>query len=335
MESRMAMELTILERARALGEAGRAGEGLQFLRNAQARGEADAFFTEGLWHLEGRFVPRDVAQARTLIAMAAEAGHLEAARTLAALVARGAGAPADWSGAVSILDAWSARDPWAQRQADLIAKMDLDQNGDSTRTFERRLLCEAPTIARVDNLLAPDECKFLIEIAEPRMERSMIFSDELRRFVEDPVRTSDTAGFPAVFEWPFVRAINRRIARATGTAIECAEPLQVLKYRPGQQYRPHYDSRVGIDNPRIITAVIWLNDDYAGGETCFDEVGVAERGGPGDMLFFANTLADGSPDPRSRHAGAPVASGVKYLASRWVRARAWQGGGQGLGPPAR
>jgi prolyl 4-hydroxylase len=37
------------------------------------------------------------------------------------------------------------------------------------------------------------------------------------------------------------------------------------------------------------------------------------------MLLFANTLADGSPDQRTRHAGARVISGVKYMASRWIR----------------
>ena len=324
------MEMTSAQRARGLAEAGRSSEGLQLLRSAQAEGEAGAYFAEGLWQLEGRFVPRDLAQARASLAKASEAGHVEAARGLAAFVARGVGAPADWNEARNILEAWKSVDPLAATQLHLIDKMLLDAEGNPTSEFAPRIICQSPQIVRIDEFLTADECAFLIELAEPRMKRSMIFSEEQQRFVEDPIRTSDLAAFPVIYEWPFVRAINLRIARATGTAVECAEPLQVLKYGLGQEYRPHYDSRLGIENPRVITAVIWLNDDFAGGETCFDELGIAERGAPGDLLFFANTLADGSPDPRSRHAGAPVTRGFKYLASRWIRARPWQAGGRGF-----
>jgi prolyl 4-hydroxylase len=95
----------------------------------------------------------------------------------------------------------------------------------------------------------------------------------------------------------------------------------VLRYGQTQEYRPHFDAIAGMDNPRVLTALVWLNDDYSGGETRFDELGIAERPGTGDMLVFSNTLADGSPDPRTRHSGAQVTSGIKYMASRWIRCR--------------
>ena len=46
---------------------------------------------------------------------------------------------------------------------------------------------------------------------------------------------------------------------------------------------------------------------------------VTPRGG--DALLFFNTLADGRADPATRHAGLPVRSGAKWLATRWIRAR--------------
>jgi prolyl 4-hydroxylase len=40
----------------------------------------------------------------------------------------------------------------------------------------------------------------------------------------------------------------------------------------------------------------------------------------GDALLFRNADADGRPDPLALHSGLPVTRGVKYLASRWIRA---------------
>ena len=40
---------------------------------------------------------------------------------------------------------------------------------------------------------------------------------------------------------------------------------------------------------------------------------------PGSGLLFFNCRPDGAPDPATRHAGAPVEAGEKWLASRWIR----------------
>jgi prolyl 4-hydroxylase len=199
--------------------------------------------------------------------------------------------------------------------------MEIDGNGGPRGEFSRRSISRDPHIERVDGLFTQDECSFLIELADPRMQRATIFHEAEQRFVEDPIRRSDKAGFSIVSEYPFVRAINLRIAAATRTKVQCGEPLQVLRYEPGQEYRPHFDAIPGMENPRVLTALVWLNDDYEGGETRFEELGISERGKAGDMILFANTLADGSPDERTRHSGKPVLSGVKYMASRWIRAR--------------
>ncbi|HEX8839407.1 MAG TPA: 2OG-Fe(II) oxygenase [Sphingomicrobium sp.] len=315
------MILSPAQQAMQLATTGRPADGLLVLKKAQEEEVAEAFLLEGLWLLEGRFVPRDLLAARTPLGRAADLGHVGAARTLAGLMASGVGAPSDWEGAVAMLKRWSDRDPIAAKQLHLIGRMSIDGQGWPTGEFVSRDLCADPLVQRVNALFTPQECAFLIELADPRMRRATIFHDAEQRFVEDPIRRSDKAAFPIVSEWPFVRAINMRIAAATGTAVDCGEPLQVLRYGETQEYRPHFDAIAGMANPRVLTALVWLNDDYSGGETRFDELGISERGTAGDLLVFANTLADGSPDPRTRHSGAPVTVGVKYLASRWIRAK--------------
>ena len=304
----------------ALARSGRPLDGLQLLQQAQQRGEAEAYLLEGLWLLEGRFVPQDFKAGREAVGYAAEREHLGAARTLAGLVACGIGGAADWPLALAMLESWSDSDPLAARQLELIGRMDVDDHGFPRQAFQKREVCNDPQITFVSGALTDEECAFLIELADPRMKRATIFHDAEQRFVEDDVRRSDKAGFPIVSEWPFVRAINLRLATATGTDVDCGEPLQVLRYGATQEYRPHFDAIAGMENPRVMTSLTWLNDDYSGGETRFDDLGLTERGKAGDMLFFANTVGDGSPDPRTRHSGAPVTAGIKYMASRWIRA---------------
>jgi hypothetical protein len=72
---------------------------------------------------------------------------------------------------------------------------------------------------------------------------------------------------------------------------------------------------------RVVTFIIYLNDDYQGGETHFPRLGLSHRGRAGDALYFANTGPDGAPDPRTLHAGLPPTAGEKWLFSQWIRNR--------------
>src|SRR4249919_1706200 len=233
------MTSSAAQQAMSLAQSGRPMDGLALLRDAQGRDEPEAFLLEGLWMLEGKFVPRDFAGAREPLARAAKLGHLGSARTLAGLIACGVGEEPDWRGGLAVLDEWSGRDPIADRQLELIGRMEIDDGGEPTKAFVRRQISADPRVERIDGLLTSDECAFLIELADPRMKRATIFHDAVQRFVEDPIRRSDKAGFSIVSEWPFIRAINRRIAAATGMDVQCGEPLQVLRYEPTQEYRPH------------------------------------------------------------------------------------------------
>jgi prolyl 4-hydroxylase len=150
----------------------------------------------------------------------------------------------------------------------------------------------------------------------------MVFNRE-RQLVRDTIRTSDGAAFHWLIEDPVVHAINRRVAAASGTTYEQGEPLQVLRYEPGQEYRPHFDYVKGAENRRLWTALIYLNEDYEGGSTAFVRTGIEVRGRTGDVLLFRNALPDDSQDLLAEHAGMPVTAGKKYLATRWIRERRW------------
>jgi prolyl 4-hydroxylase len=156
------------------------------------------------------------------------------------------------------------------------------------------------------------------------LQPSVVIDNRSGRQVRDPVRTSDGIGFTWPLENPAVHALNRRIAAASGTGVEQGEPLQVLRYRPGEEYKTHYDAIPGFGNQRVMTMLVWLNDGYGGGETWFPTAELAVKGRPGDAILFRNTGPDGRRDEAAAHAGRPVTRGEKLLASRWIRAEPYE-----------
>jgi prolyl 4-hydroxylase len=135
----------------------------------------------------------------------------------------------------------------------------------------------------------------------------------------DPIRTSHGAAFVPHEEDLVVQAINRRLADASDTEAGNAEALYVMRYTPGQQYRPHMDALPGLKNQREWTAIAYLNDAFEGGATAFPKLGLSLRLGVGDVLLFRNSDSSQQPDLRMVHAGEPVTSGEKWIATRWIR----------------
>jgi len=307
------------ERAAALAQAGAVVAAYRLLERAIGAGDGAAAATLADWRMAGHLIRRDIAAARSLYGRALALGFEPAAGPYLALLASGAGgAPRDWRGARTLL-ARRARDPLARRQAGLIAAMKLTATGDPGQTPPGEPLHSSPHITALPALLTPDECRYLVELAAPRLQASQVVDPRSGELIHDPVRTARSAAFPLVLEDPVLHAINRRIAAASGTAWEQGEPAQVLCYRPGEEYKLHSDALPLGANQRSCTVLVALNRDYQGGETLFPAIGLAWRGGTGDALAFRNVDAAGMPDPAARHAGSPVRNGTKFLLSRWIR----------------
>jgi prolyl 4-hydroxylase len=304
-----------------LAAAGRRPEAVLMMNQLAAAGDPDALFALGLWRLAGQIVPRDLPQSRDLFRRAGQAGRIDGARVHANFLASGTGGAADWRGALKALGALARRDADSKAALALIEAMNLDDAGDPRTPPAGETVLEAPLAMHFRQFLATRECDYLAKVAGPRMQPSVVVDERTGRQVPNPIRTSDGAAFPWLLADPAVTAINHRIAAASGTRFDQGEPLQVLRYRSGQQYRPHLDAIAGLDNQRILTMIIYLSDGYEGGETRFIRSGFTFRGRKGDALLFHNTLPDGRPDPQSEHAGLPVTSGTKLIASRWIRAR--------------
>ena len=192
------------------------------------------------------------------------------------------------------------------------------------------VLADAPRIVQVDGVLSADECRLLMASAAPHLRRSQVFDPRSHAVAPLELRTSSDASFDPILEDLALRLAQRRIAEAAGTPLVNGEPLVVLRYQPGEQYRPHRDylapSALAERQPnagnRARTACVFLNHVEAGGETDFPLAGVRVAPQAGRAVVFDNLHADGRPDEDSLHAGLPVEQGEKWLATLWLRERA-------------
>ena len=160
------------------------------------------------------------------------------------------------------------------------------------------------------------ECAYLRKSVEAALQPSMVVDPASGALIPHPVRSSDAATIGVFAEDLVVNALNRRMAAVSGTRLDQGEPLQLLRYRSGGEYKPHMDALPAEANQRVLTVLVYLSDDYQGGETRFPHTGLTYRGRPGDALLFRNAGADGRPDPLSLHAGLPVTKGVNPSAIR-------------------
>jgi prolyl 4-hydroxylase len=311
-----------LQDALSLIDSGRTDEGVHLLRQVASAGDPEALFALGELTWSGTFVPQDPPRGRLMFEHAAARGHKVANLLMTNLLGNGVAGQRDWPMALERLEVEARVLPNRKAALDLIRAMQLDSNGDPIAVPQARDLSDRPRACLFEQLLTSAECAYLIDAAAESFEPSMVY-DEAHRLVRDTIRTSDGATFHWAIEDPAIHAINRRIAAATRTQYVQGETLHVLRYSPGQEYRPHFDWLDNAPNQRLWTALVYLNDDYDGGATRFVRTGLEVRGRTGDVLLFHNANEEGHGDPLAEHAGLPVTAGTKFLATRWIREARW------------
>ncbi len=185
-----------------------------------------------------------------------------------------------------------------------------------------------PRVVVFADLLTDEECVALRQLAAPRLARSETVDNTTGGSEVNAARTS--AGmFFGRGETALIARIEQRIAALLRWPVENGEGLQVLHYRPGAEYKPHYDyfdpaqpgsaTILQRGGQRVGTLVVYLNTPEAGGGTIFPDVQLEVAPVQGHAVFFSYDCAH--PGTRSLHGGAPVIAGEKWVATKWLRER--------------
>lgn len=190
-------------------------------------------------------------------------------------------------------------------------------------------LHEAPLIRRLPGVIHPLVLDSVINLAAPLARRSQIVDARTGEVRADPMRTSSHVTLGPRQHDHVLEALERSISRVCGVPSLNSEFLQILRYQPGEEFRPHVDyfnesgagayQSLADGGQRAQTVLMYLNDDYTGGSTCFPQLQLDVKGRRGDMLHFHNLGADGLGHRDTLHAGRPVVAGEKWLLSQWIR----------------
>ena len=312
--TRLGKRLLVGDRAPCLPK-----DGAGLIADASARGGAEAAAVLAVLYAVGASRGHDVQAAFESLIVAAERGWPHAQAQLHVLAApwraenpadvevRGTAFAGDWRAVGQRVDlaAWQT------------APVAVDLSG-------------SPLVRSYMEFVSPPACRWFIDRARGRLSRALVYEAISREVTVRPTRTNTAAVFNlADTDLVFV-LVQLRMAACLGVPLWHFAAVTVLHYDVGEEITDHYDfidpsianysHEIAQQGERVVTFLVYLNDDYAHGETAFPRLGIDHKGSRGEGLFFVNAI-DGKADTRTLHAGRTPAGGEKWIISQFVRDR--------------
>lgn len=196
-------------------------------------------------------------------------------------------------------------------------------------------------ITIVENYLSALQCQEILEIAATQhTERIKAFdssastSEKIERSYSEQRITQrvDMAVHQAALNALITDIIKSLIEPQLAVTFEWFEEPHLLQYQPGGFYGAHADSEQLYPEQkgfirvmdRDISLLLYLDDDYEGGEILFQNFDFKVKPRRGMLIFFPS-------DARYLHTALPVTSGTRHCLVSWMA----ESGGQRLHPPPR
>ena len=179
----------------------------------------------------------------------------------------------------------------------------------------------------VRDFLTTGECAELCDRIDAHRQPSGLLGE----YPDPDFRTSDSCNMNPVDS--IVLKVEAKITDLMGIHPQHGETIQGQRYAVGQQFKAHNDffhtsqpywpamDKAG--GQRTWTAMVFLNEPEAGGQTAFPKANVKVTPRVGNLLTWNNLDKYGDPNPFSLHQGMPVEAGVKYVITKWYRERFW------------
>jgi prolyl 4-hydroxylase len=342
-----AEELSIAEQCDAKGDHDNA---INALARATKLGNVEATTRLGKRLIVGKDAPFLPKEGAGFLIDAFNAGGAEAGARLAVLAAAGVYVESSLEEALRLI-ASAAKRGWGSAQSQLLAlapdrdfaatgrtmEIDWDKTVNDididywTSAPQQRTLHESPLVCAFEDLLPVAVCRWLIDRSRGRLDRALVYDPVGGKDYASHTRTNSWAQFDLMGCELLHLLVQLRMQAACGFPLCNMEATAVLHYAVGEEISnhfdfvnpdlPNYEQEISRNGQRMLTFLIYLNDDYDGGETEFPELGIVHKGQRGEGLYFVNALDNNEPDLRTVHAGRPPLRGEKWIVSQFVRNR--------------
>lgn len=177
-----------------------------------------------------------------------------------------------------------------------------------------------------DNFLSNEECDTLAALIDTKLSRSQVTNPNSKDRTVSNFRTSLTHVFEKSH---FIEALDKKICDATGIDKSKGEHIQGQKYNRNSYFKEHtdffepnskeYELECSTGGNRTITFMIYLNDDFKGGNTYFNKLEFSVVPKKGRAVVWNSLHKDGSVNYNTSHEGSRIVSGKKYIITKWFR----------------
>lgn len=159
----------------------------------------------------------------------------------------------------------------------------------------------------IENFLSKNECEMLIQFSEKKgyseADVSLESGAKMIKGIRNNYRLVHEDTELAQLLWQKLYSFcPQNIENMVCVGLN--ERFRFYKYELNQRFKRHIDGRFkrNENEESRITFMIYLNDDFEGGETTFDDVSIKPI--QGNALCFIH---------EQKHEGSPVIDGVKYV----------------------
>jgi prolyl 4-hydroxylase len=184
----------------------------------------------------------------------------------------------------------------------------------------------------IPHFLTESQCDKLIKSATGHLINSNVANqtDQKLNILNDKQTRISEQAWIEDKDNSIAKLISKKVAKMTNTDILDQEPLQVVKYKPGGFFSGHYDSfdpektktvpqeAIKYSGYRYATILVYLNDNYTGGETFFPKLNKVVKPEKGKAVIFYN-IKNGKINESSYHGGNTVHTGEKWICNKWIQ----------------
>jgi prolyl 4-hydroxylase len=192
--------------------------------------------------------------------------------------------------------------------------------------YEEIILSKSPKIIYIKNFLPEDDLiNHFILLSNKLKKASTVDTKNNPTTILKDVRTSESAHLGKSTD-KFIKILENRACEYVDLPTSHLEPMQVVVYKKGQKYNPHYDffsdgsTEISKGN-RNKTVLVYLNDlpENSGGCTIFPIINLKVKPKKGDAIYFEN-MNGSNVDYNTLHAGEEIFGNyTKYAINIWFR----------------